>query len=293
MIINEAEWRVMGISRSGNHAIINWLLAQTGGRMCFLNCVEPKNNPFCWPRPLASGLPYQVNYADFDLDQERRGVFSKKDYLIYSHEDCFLGLLRDGPWEQCHDAWVGPSALRRDLLILRDPFNLIASRIQSGIGAPPSLALRMWKQHARQFLGERLYLPRPPVRISYNAWVQQKSYRQRVAEDLGLRFSDAAFQDVPATAGGSSFDGLSFHGSASEMKVLDRWRKFADQDNFWRFFDREVVRLARAIFGPLPAIRWILRKSPTMLSAPRPMLRTSLAAAPGQPRLSDGSESLE
>jgi hypothetical protein len=49
---NRNEWRAVGMSRSGNHAIIQWLLAQAKGRTCFLNCTEPKNNPFARPRCL-------------------------------------------------------------------------------------------------------------------------------------------------------------------------------------------------------------------------------------------------
>lgn len=252
-IVNQNEWRVVGMSRSGNHAIINWLLAQTGGRTCFLNCVEPKNNPFCWPRITGSGLAYAVNYAGFDLERERGGELSPKDHLIYSHEDCFLGSLRDGPWEAFHDEWVGASAARRDILILRDPFNLFASRRKQGIGVSPRRAMQIWKQHAREFLGERRVLPRRPVPVSYNHWVRSRDYRRRLAETLGLRFTDARFDEVADTAGGSSFDGLRYRRRASQMKVFDRWRAFADEDDYRRLFDDEAVRLAEAIFGPHPA----------------------------------------
>ncbi|MBW3596641.1 MAG: hypothetical protein KY475_05135 [Planctomycetes bacterium] len=253
-IVNQNEWRVVGMSRSGSHAVINWLLAQMDGRTCFLNCAEPKHNPFERLRPLGSGSSYVANYREFDLEQERRGKQSRKDYLIYSHEDCYLGLLRNGPWEEQHDQWIGPSASRRDILVLRDPFNLFASRIKYGIGeVPPRRAMQIWKQHARQFLGERRPLPRTPVRISYNHWFQDRKYRRSVAQELGLHFTDASFEVVPDTAGGSSFDGLRYRRRASKMKVLDRWRELLGNEEYEQLFDEEVLRLAEAIFGPLPA----------------------------------------
>jgi hypothetical protein len=252
--VNQNEWRVVGMSRSGSHAVINWLLAQAEGRTCFLNCAEPKSNPFTGMRPMGSGAAYLVNYDGFDLEREQRGKFSPKEYLIYSHEDCYLGTMRGGPWEEQHDAWVGPSAVRRDVLILRDPFNLFASRLKFGIGeVPPARAMQIWKQHARQFLGERRVLPRPPALISYNQWFQDREYRGRIAEELGLRFTDAAFEKVPDTAGGSSFDGLRYRRRASKMKVLDRWREFLRDEEYRSLFDDEVLRLSEAIFGPLPA----------------------------------------
>ena len=242
------------MSRSGNHAIIQWLLAQAEGRVCFLNCAEPKNNPFCWARPLGTGLPYVANDPSFHWEEERAGVFSPKDYLLHSYEDCFLGMFRRGPWEKQHDAWVGPSASRCDILILRDPFNLFASRLKCGIGRiPPQTVARMWKQHARQFLGVQQYLPNPTVVISYNRWFSRKSYRRQIAEQLGLRFSDRGFHKVSDTAGGSSFDGLRFRHRAVRMKVLERWKTMADDNAYRSLFDDEIVTLSQAAFGPSPA----------------------------------------
>jgi hypothetical protein len=31
---------MVAMSRSGSHAIINWILAQAPGRTCFLNCAR-------------------------------------------------------------------------------------------------------------------------------------------------------------------------------------------------------------------------------------------------------------
>lgn len=252
-IVNHNEWRIIGLSRSGNHAVINWLLAHLDGRYCFLNCVEPKYNPFECARPLGSGDLYQVNYDGFELRAEQQGMHSRKDYLLYSYEDCFLGLLRHRPSEAWHDAWVGPSKARRDLLILRDPFNLFASRIHFGLDQiPHHRALGIWKQHAREALGIRRYLPASRLCISYNRWVTSEQYRREIADQLGLHFTDAAIDEVPTTAGGSSFDGLTHRGNASEMKVLDRWREFANDEDFWRLFDEETIRLSTELFGPPP-----------------------------------------
>lgn len=271
---NQHEWRVIGMSRSGNHAIIQWLLAQAQGRTCFLNCTEPKNNPFSWPRCLGDGRAYLASYPEFDLQRERSGDFSRKDYLIYSHEDVFLGLLRRGPWEEERDDWVGRSAERRDILILRDPFNLFASRMKAGIGTIPlHTAVRIWKQHAKEFLGRQQTLPEPPVCISYNDWVAKKSYRREAAERLGLTFSDAGRHRVPTTAGGSSFDSLRHRRRASKMRVFDRWKEFFRDDSYRSLFDAQMMDLSETIFGRLPAAERL---------AQRRRRRTRRAAASAQ-----------
>jgi hypothetical protein len=240
---------VIGMSRSGNHAIIGWIMAQAKGRVLFLNCVQGKYNPFLTARPLKDDDGAIATYP-VDLEKERRRRFSRKDLLIYSHEDHFLGHACSDLFEYYHDGFVGKSKRRLDVLILRDPFNLFASRLRSGYGeVPHATALRMWKQHAREFLGLTRRLKHGPVLILYNRWVLDRAYRQELAEALGLRFSDAGVNRVAACAGGSSFDGLSQDGRAQKMKVFERWRHYAGERRYRELFDAEVFSLSERIFG--------------------------------------------
>lgn len=252
-MVKEKEYRVVGMSRSGNHAIINWILKQTRGRYCFLNCVEPKTNPFESARPMSDGRSIETNIETLDIDAERAGRWSEKDLLLYSYEDCFLGMIASPRYERRRDAMVGRSGRRRDILILRDPFNLFASRRKKG-GAHISdqTAMRIWKQHARQFLKMRRYLPSDTITINYNAWAGDVAYRRRLAADLDITFSDAAFDDIPSCNGGSSFDGRRFDGRASEMRVYERWRHFANDEAYWSIFDSEVIDLSEQIFADAP-----------------------------------------
>lgn len=60
--INQRELRLTGMSRSGNHALLEWLYSQAPGRVCFLNCTEGKNNPFRTARDFEDDCSYRVNY---------------------------------------------------------------------------------------------------------------------------------------------------------------------------------------------------------------------------------------
>src|SRR5690606_16318203 len=91
----------------------------------------------------------------------------------------------------------------------------------------PATAARIWKQHAREFCGRRRYLPAGRIALSYNRWVTDRDYRRQIAGELGLQFTDAGFEEVSATGGGSSFDGVKYNGRASGMKVLERWKVHA------------------------------------------------------------------
>lgn len=261
---NHHELRVVGMSRSGNHSIINWIIGQLQGRYCFLNCAEPKTNPFFSARPLQEedmGKTYSVNYPDFDLNAEKSGHFSQKDYLIHSYEDCFLGMLNHKTFEEQHDAFVGPSRRRLEILVIRDPFNLFASRKRSGLFSgqfdlsskpvTPLTARRIWKQHAREALGEKKFFSNKRVLINYNLWAFDPEYRKNIAAALGLDFSDAGIQEVSQVAGGSSFDGLKYANKAHKMEVLERWKHYVHDQDFQKIFDEEMISLSRKLFGPI------------------------------------------
>lgn len=284
----QRELRVVGLSRSGNHAIINWLLAQMEGRTCFLNCVQPQQNPFATARESDSGQAAICNYQPFDLDRERRGEFSQKDWLLYSYEDCFITMVCSRCFELRHDEFLGPSQCRTDIVIVRDPFNLFASRLRSSYsGVTPLTAVRIWKQHARQVLGQRKLFTQPYLAILYNRWVSDREYRQQVAAKLGLPFTDANFHRVASTAGGSSFDGLQYDGAAHRMSVLDRWQHYIDEPAYLNLFDDELLELSAAIFGELPAAGAVRRRlNPTLFRSSerkvtKPLRRRALQSPRG------------
>ena len=250
--VNRTEIRVVGMSRSGNHAIINWILAQSPGRTCFLNCAEPGRNPFVSARPRTPELPgWRASYPGFEIEAERAGRLSRKDLLIHSYEDTFLGPFKKPENEDRHDAVVGRSARRVDLLVLRDPRNLFASRLASGYGwLEDELVARVWSQHAREFLGLRRNLRQERLRVSYNEWVTSADYRRELASTLELEFDDRAAHKVPAAAGGSSFDGTAYDGRAEEMPVLRRWHDFLGDRRFHRLLTPAVLELSERVFGP-------------------------------------------
>jgi hypothetical protein len=258
-VVNQTEYRVIGMSRSGNHTIINWLMSQIRGRVCFLNCAEAKTNPFLSARSLHHGRSYAVNYPGFDIESERQGQFSPKDYLIHSYEDCFLGSICHNLFERNHDRFVGRSRQRFDILILRDPFNLFASRLKSGYsGVPMATATRIWKQHAREYLGIREHLAYNKTLINYNIWATDRSYRRQIAGALGLEFTDAGFDRVAHCGGGSSFDGTDFDGRASAMGILERWKHFIDDLEYRCIFEPQMVALSHQIFGHIPGTEQVL-----------------------------------
>jgi hypothetical protein len=183
--------------------------------------------------------------------------------LLYSYEDVYLGALNHRVALENREQWVGRSRRRVDLLLLRDPFNLFASRIRSGLYdnrhiwgekvVTLRMAMRIWKQHAREFLGERNLLPRPKRFVSFNEWMSSQEYRRQLASDLGLQLKHQHAPRVPHVAGGSSFDGTDYDGQPDRMRLDSRWEAYIDDPSYRVLFDEEVLRLSGAIFGRLPA----------------------------------------
>ena len=263
-IVNNIEIRVIGLKRSGNHVIINWLIPHYKGKVCFLNNVEPIINPFLTFHNIVD-LNKNL-YKDFDIDKEKNGKFSKKDCLIYSYEDGSFKKVLHKKFEKNYDKFVGRSKKRYNILILRDPFNLFASRIfryhnlYGGNVLKEIRAKKLWKSYAREYLGETSYLGKDKILINYNVWFLNKDYRNNIERKLELEPSNEKVNEVLTFGEGSSFDGVKFDGKANEMKVLERWKLLAD-DEFYKFIlkDKELVELSNRIFGRIPGTEKITK----------------------------------
>jgi len=251
--INKKEYRVVGLKRSGNHVIINWIIKQQPGTVVFLNNVPPFRNP------------YTSHSTDGKIIRRAPGQTLKKgelpacvDALIYSHEDCRLNYVASRFFEKNHDEFLGESEKRYDVLVLRDPFNLFASRLHRDGKTMPSASRTMnlahfWIAYAREYLEKTNHLTNNKITINYNRWCIDQEYRRQLADLLELKFSDNAVNEVPTYGRGSSFDGMTFQGKASEMKVLERWKILRNDNRYLGLFrDRLVVDLSEKIFGKLP-----------------------------------------
>ena len=243
-IVNQKEIRVVGLKRTGNHAIINWLRQQHSGEVWHLNNVIPRKNPYLW---------LYGHYPKDRLKQEALGNFVVKDCLIYSYEDYRLEQVTHAECERSHDLYLGQSYIRYDLILLRDPFNLIASRLKKNcmaVKAPNCTVTQLWIEYAKEFLGETNYLTNNKICINYNRWFVDVEYRKQIASSLKMEFSDKGIERVKSEGGGSSFDGTKFNGKASQMDVLNRYKLFED-DPEYQFLvnNEELIEYSRKIFG--------------------------------------------
>ena len=254
-IINQKEIRIVGLMRSGNHAITNWIRQQQPGKTQYLNNIPCGKNPY--QHFYEKHLEYNKHPKTIrKLKQKARGKLPKCDCLFYSYEDYSLQQVSNPEFEGNHDRYFGRTLERYDVLIMRDPFNLMASRFKSGfiqVQAPDRTAIELWLEYAREYLAETQYLNQRRICVNYNQWTRDRNYREQLAQQLDLEFSDAGFNQVKSQGGGSSFEGQTLDGQASKMDVLNRWKVYEEDPSYRQIFsDPNIFEYSEKIFGELP-----------------------------------------
>lgn len=216
-----------GMKRSGNHAFVMWMAANAD--VLFFNNVVALDPIMRGKRPMPEPLPF------------RRWLRQQKSVSFLAKIGA-LGKDVLASFEDLDPHWSLFSKTPRrtsSILILRDPYNLFASRIRAGgklnlapLARPPDPVfqgmIELWKVHARVFLNETD--ARVDVPVYYNSWFSSREYRSYIADRLGIRSSDAGLDVVSEIGGGSSFDGTEYDGRARQMTVLNRTADLTDQE---------------------------------------------------------------
>jgi len=220
-----------GMERGGHHAIVQWLLA-------------------CGPQP--SGMV-------------TRAATNKPGIRFY-HPSGWYTTAIAGPKTVAlsygADVALPPTesriATQRAVLCVRDVRNLLASRKRWGqsAGRPSpfridTLATHLWAMYAKQVLGDADYFEGRCVGICYDRWFISAEYRAKIIVQLNERFGwnmnveagEEQRMRVSMPGGGSSFDGAKFDGNAHTMKVLERWKAYANNPIIKKLLTPDVLEL--------------------------------------------------
>lgn len=236
-------YRVLGLRRSGNHALMGWLYGQMQGCTLVLDNMQ-QHKPVYTPNKklIFKGLT--------------------KVQLMVSHEDRVV----DEFFTNYSSDHFGHSKQKFSLLVLRDPYNCLASWCawQDELGERfrndqefRTHTVDLWKQYARKYLEWESNSAHPndesivQLVVNYNRWTVDKEYRKLLAENVGLKFSDKGREKISINGHGSSFDAQRLDGQASQLKVLERWKSFRNDSFYTSLFDSEIHNLASQIFPDL------------------------------------------
>jgi len=257
---------IYAMMRSGQHAIIHWLFGQIRDPIYFCNDI------LCY-----SGDKARVERGVW-INGGKKPPVEVFPWYAYNVEDLSIQNIREITKEYKDVLHVVPPREKKKVLIIRDPFNLLASRyrffyrinlLRAESGKLPIQpahktnrnseiswfqkdAIQRWKEYAREALGDTNYLGNNKVVINYNHWFKHKRCRKKISENMGLRFSDAKLNYVPENGYGSSFDSETMNGKAQQMKVLERWKRLHKSPEVKRLFnDVELIRLTLRLWPVL------------------------------------------
>jgi hypothetical protein len=236
---------LLGMRRSGNHLAINWILHQTEGAGVFYNNIPAQAHPFSARRTEAHvHLPV------------------RRSRIVLSYEDLSVEDLTAGPLPE----FLNARQQHRDVtvrmgLMLRDPFNLFASRLKKWperFADDQAIARQraLYLQHAKLAQSSDTVLGDiPVVPILYNRLVTDADYRRDLSARLGIADGEKGMDLVPTYGHGSSFDGMAASSQGIQNSVFDRWRHSTDDPRFRKAVDDpRLAAIAADLFDMRPQL---------------------------------------
>ena len=259
----EKEIRLFGIKRSGNAAIVSFILGHyKPNEMVYLH-----NTDFSFrPRDIDLGP------CDFHGMLEARRMDKVKCYLnttehnypASSHLQVIQEKMRDR--NHCYNMdrkWYslyygfgkdGFSEKVYNIFLIRSPHNNLASILrilQLKRGFQKHIFYNFaedWLMYAREALGETEYFWKKIIVCNFDEWFSSEDYRRSISDQLGLEYSDKGVNDVIRTVG-SSFDGMRLAKEAQKMRVLDRWEYFKDDNDYLdKLRNDELIEKTKLLF---------------------------------------------
>jgi hypothetical protein len=261
---NKTVFLVFAVSRSGHHAVMDWIYNQFNNPKVFLNYVKYQDASFDnRTQYYANDKKYfrnlNANWEKYGVLEERLKEYSVEDVAakeILGNDKNLLMLNFENKSVSSLDQSIedfakqfGENTKVVPIIIARDIFNYLASKMKMGRYFFPERNLFAWKDHVRECLGLTNYLPNK-VCINYNKWCVDMDYRKEVAEKLGVDTFIPEWNEVSSFGGGSSFDILKFKDNAKQMKTDERWKTYEHDEEYLSYLqDKELTDLSERYFG--------------------------------------------
>lgn len=256
-------WKFFGLQRSGNHAVLNWLLGLDQPNTLLFHQVRAGEDLL--DNPAGVSVPDgTLAYANREkgkkkVHPENIDYFSRleKGNLLLTYEGYRIGELNDSFLNKPALDRFGSPETSINITVIRNPFNMLPSyyklrvRTMEAKGKDMNWVmhlmdrqLEIWKSYA--FLHLHSSFTRGEIiSISFDQWVSDRNYRDSLAKRLGYVNFDKYIDFFSDAGGGSSFSTK----SSDRKSVLSRWSE-ADKDLGDLFSKhKEVVDYAALIFG--------------------------------------------
>ncbi len=223
---------IFSLRRSGHHAVISWL--QDCYRATGVVSVHINEDETIGHVPYPDDPLWQVFSAEAIIERAHKEE-ATLDTLIVNYEDLSYSD-RDQIYAYSDPVWQKNAINTHDTIIVRDWYNLVASRIKRAAidranGDYPLFDNISWDDLASRWIDHAQMQPKADklgvTWINFNRWRKEKDYRESIAKSFSLN-SSSNINSVPSFGGGSSFDGVTLDGKAQHMQLDNRWEQLDD-----------------------------------------------------------------
>lgn len=252
MVISEREIHVIGIQRTGQHAVTSWLIGH------FDHVIYKNNMSQLGYRRKRVGI--QKPFLEFNTTGKNWveiDELKKCDALILGTEFTIFDIGINPEINKQKQRIIKSYNLKKFsekedyLLVIRNPYNQYASILNwtfNKLLYPYDNFSTMWKKMARECLGHTNNFQNKTI-INYDKWFIDIEERIEIENKLSLKRDDSRLNTVMKigykNAWGSSFDGMKKSDNAQNMDVLNRWKNSASHENFKQLCnDQELKELA-------------------------------------------------
>jgi hypothetical protein len=241
-----------GLKRSGNHMLANWLYANLGAthkQPLDSSDIHRQLRQAHWDP--AAGVAFYNNCAQLNSRQFQLGLLTRADFdlarrrqpvTIFGIEDCRLRNAKRTP--------TGTDIV--NVLVLRDPLNNIASRLEGAKARPEVFRtdqtyLDLIASYCAEYVGMTDLLDDKVV-VNFNRFVAERTYRDLIAAELGVDNRDV-LGEASDYGGSSSFTPGSGPSTTEELSTRFRKHRLPD-DMIDQLLDRPVIReTCSTVFG--------------------------------------------
>jgi hypothetical protein len=224
-------------SRSGHHAIINWLMHMCG-------------EPSIWQDGVHT--PPQTIHGRFTYGE--RNPNDPYDTVCWSYENEPVQKILD--MERKLPILTAPERNIYSVTV-RDLFNWWGT-IAYTHGTDHQFFqlathewLDVWKEHMGHAIRGKLTVHDGVlVPISFNKWFVDLEYRKQIAKDFNLEFDDSAKETIHVSHPRYE-DYEEYKDRASELGILTRWKLAKDKPAYWEAVERnqDAVEMSNTYFG--------------------------------------------
>jgi len=241
-----------GLKRSGNHVVANWLYANLGANgketLDSSDIHRQLRQGHCDP---AAGVAFYNNCGQLNSRQFQLGLLTRADFerarrrhrvTIFGVEDCQLRFASRTP----------AAADIFNVLVLRDPLNNIASRLEAAKTRPEVFRtdeayVDLLASYCEEYLDLRNTLTNKVV-LNFNHFVGDREYRDSIAGGFGVENREV-LTEASDYGGSSSFS--PGRGASSRSALLTRFQQHPIPDDLLELLlARSVIRDAcTKLFG--------------------------------------------